>query len=204
MNPFVLFAHKVSALASGMIEKIVRLMAEPVIRITGVPWDESKWESLFQFVKFCMIGVSNVLVSYSINISTLLFLRRIAPGFQFDYVIANTAAFLLSVLWSYYWNSRKVFKTENAGGGPKTGNTLTERLRPLLRTYASYAFSGIILNNVLSTFWIHVVGVSRFVSPLLNIPITMPVNFLILKKWAFGRKAGRTGNCSKPNRKGTP
>lgn len=67
MNPFVLFAHKVSALASGMIEKIVRLMAEPVIRITGVPWDESKWESLFQFVKFCMIGVSNVLVSYSID-----------------------------------------------------------------------------------------------------------------------------------------
>ncbi|MFQ9587792.1 MAG: hypothetical protein ACLRZS_15335 [Mediterraneibacter gnavus] len=49
---------------------------------------------LIQFIKFGLVGVSNTVVSYVINIGTLLLLK----GFRlsFDYIIANVIAFLLS------------------------------------------------------------------------------------------------------------
>ena len=176
MNPIIWAVHKAAGMAWNIIEAIVRAVLTPVLTRINPSWDEAGWEALFQFIRFAMVGVTNVLVSYTINITTLLILKHTVPGFRFDYIIANTTAFILSVLWSFHWNSSKVFDA---------GRTPRDKLKALLRSYASYAFSGIVLNNVLSTFWIHVAGVSKFLAPLLNIPVTMPVNFFILKKWAF-------------------
>ena len=64
-----------------------------------------------QFIKFGLVGVSNTAVSYAINIGTLLLLKGVR--LSCDYIIANITAFLLSVLWSYYWNSRFVFKQKS-------------------------------------------------------------------------------------------
>ncbi|SHJ60238.1 hypothetical protein SAMN02745725_02895 [Pseudobutyrivibrio xylanivorans DSM 14809] len=50
-----------------------------------------------------------------------------------------------------------------------------------MKTYILYAFTGLIVNNVLSTFWIYVLGISKYITPLLNVPITMPINFVIQK-----------------------
>lgn len=132
-------------------------------------------KSFIQFIKFCLVGVTNTALSYAINVSTLFLLRPLM--LSFDYIIANLIAFLLSVAWSFFWNSRFVFRTDSTGRYGK--------LKTLLKTYAAYAFTGILLNNILSLLWIEKLDVSKYVAPLINLIISVPINFLINKFWAF-------------------
>lgn len=144
-------------------------------------WAFNKVFSIFwskQFLKFGLVGLTNSAVSYGVNVLTLLALKPLNLGY--DYVLANITAFGLSVLWSYNLNSRIVFKAEE-GEVRSKGKTL-------LKTYASYAFSGIVLNNLLGTLWIQGLGISRFISPLLNLIITVPTNFILNKFWAYANK----------------
>ena len=162
----------------AIIESVIQACLGPVIKKISPKWDEKNWESLMQFFKFSLVGVSNSIVSYTINILTLLALRPLKLGY--DYIIANITAFTLSVLWSYNLNSKHVFTIKHG--------EVRSKGRTLAKTYASYAFSGIILNNVLGTFWIKVIGISRFIAPLLNLIITIPTNFILNKYWAYRRK----------------
>jgi putative flippase GtrA len=127
-----------------------------------------------------MVGVSNVAFSYTVNVVSLLLINLVKPGLKYDYIIANTIAFLLSVYWSFFWNSRKVFHLKT--------RTKAERWKALLRSYLCYGFTGILLNNLLSTLWIEVLGISKYLSPLLNLVFTIPLNYLTNKKWAFAVK----------------
>ncbi len=179
MSPISWFVHKCMGIGWKLIQAIIRAVIGTGLKILHIEWSEKNWNAFFQFVKFAMIGVSNVAVSYTINITTLLLQHLIVPGFKWDYVIANVTAFLLSVLWSFHWNSKKVFGVNNTRG---------DKFKALLKSYMSYAFTGLFMNNLMSTFWIHIVGVSKFISPLLNLPVSMPINFFILKKWAFKKK----------------
>ncbi|WP_255363894.1 GtrA family protein [Butyrivibrio sp. INlla14] len=157
----------------NIIEKIVFT----ALALIGIKATEKKLTTIRQFIQFCIVGVSNALVSYVINIITLTLQRPL--GFRYDYMVANVTAFVLSVLWSYHWNNRYVF----AEGADKRS-----RKKTLLKAYATYAFSGIVLNNALSTLWIRVIGFSKYLAPLLNIPFSMPVNFLISKFWTYREK----------------
>lgn len=179
MTPFNWGVHKAQSIAWVLIANTAKKILTPFLHLVGQEWSEVQWESFFQFIKFAMVGVSNVLVSYSINICTLLILDKAVPGCEFDYIVANITAFLLSVLWSFFWNSRKVFQVKSSR---------TDKAKALFKSYLSYAFSGIVLNNLLGTLWIQVIGISKFIAPLLNLPITVPTNFFILKKWAFKEK----------------
>ena len=132
--------------------------------------------NLVQFIKFGIVGVSNTLVSYVLNLLCLFVLDKYDVAY--DYVIANTVAFVLSVLWSFYWNERFVF-TE------KQDSYQSNRLVRLLKMYLSYGFTGIILNNVLSFLWISVLGISKVIAPLINSAIGVPINYVINKKWTF-------------------
>ena len=95
--------------------------------------------NLLQFIKFGIVGVSNTLVSYLINLLCLFVLDKYHVAC--DYVIANTVAFVLSVLWSFYWNERFVFTKQNE-------DYKSNKFVRLLKMYLSYGFTGIILNNV--------------------------------------------------------
>ena len=44
---------------------------------------------------------------------------------------------------------------------------------------------GIVLANVLSYIWIDVLGISKCVAPLINLIISIPLNFIINRYWAF-------------------
>ncbi len=127
-----------------------------------------------QFIKFGMVGVTNTVLSYLLNIGTLYLLRN--QNLAYDYVIANVVAFAISVLWSFYWNNRLVFDT-------KKGKN--EILRALCKTYISYSVTGIFLNNIFSFLWIDVLGFSKLIAPVLNIVFNVPINFLLNKYWAF-------------------
>lgn len=132
-------------------------------------------EQLLQFIKFGVVGVSNTLVSYFLNIAVLAILAPMRVSW--DFVAGNVVSFVLSVLWSFYWNNRFVFVV---GDGKKRSIWKT-----LLKTYVSYGFTGIFLNNMLSWLWIHMFGISKYLAPLPNLVISVPINFYINKLWAF-------------------
>lgn len=134
---------------------------------------------LIQFIKFGIIGVSNTLVSYGVYAASLLLFEKmgwIIPG---DYLIAQFIGFVISVYWSFYWNRKFVFKIEETKLG---------WLKVLLKTYVSYAFTGLFLNSVLSYLWVEIFQVSKWIAPLLNIVINVPINFLVNKFWAYKDK----------------
>ena len=157
------------------IERWIRTAAAAVFRLLHIPLKESSLQSLVQFVKFGLVGVTNTAVSYVINI---LVLKLLQPyHLPWDYVAGNVVAFVLSVLWSFYWNNKYVFRK---------GEGQTRNLgKALLKTYVAYGLTGIVLANVLSWVWINVFGISKYVAPLINLVISIPLNFIVNKFWAF-------------------
>ena len=182
MTPFSWGSHKAVKVLGGLFESKLKKAAKALLGTVHIQWSEARWEGCMQFIRFAMVGVTNVAVSYTINITTLALLK--GAQLAYDYVAANITAFLLSVLWSYYWNSRLVFTVSQ---GEKRSKAHT-----LLKAYAAYAFSGLVLNNLLATFWIHVMGVPKYISPLLNLPISIPVNYLTNKLWAYKKEKEET------------
>lgn len=152
------------------IEKALHLILKK-IRIT----EETTIEWITQFIKFGIVGVSNSIVSYGLNILVLFVLKPY--HLLWDYIAGNTVSFLLSVLWSFYWNNKYVFAVKQ--------NQNRNIWKSLLKTYASYGFTGIVLNNVLSYFWIYLFGISKLIAPLINLILCIPINFLLNKIWAF-------------------
>lgn len=162
--------------AWNVIEKIMYVMVVKVLRITIL---EKNWESFLQFVKFGIIGVSNTVISYVIYIVSLLVLQKNSLFETTDYLLAQILGFLLSVLWSFYWNRKYVFDADQ-------GQVLW--LQALWKTYVSYAFTGLFLNTVLSMLWVELLGISKVIAPIFNIVINVPINFLMNKFWAFKKK----------------
>ncbi len=140
---------------------------------------EGKFIALVEFVKFGIVGVSNTAVSYVIYLLVLFGCDKANFMVKYDYLIATVVSFILSVLWSFYWNKKFVFKLE---GGLKT------TLLALVKTYISYSFTGLFLSSVLAILWVEVLGISKMLAPILNLLISVPVNFLLNKFWAFKKK----------------
>ena len=156
----------------NLFENVLNLIAFKALHLK---LRDETWDKFIQFVKFGIVGVSNTVISYVLNVLVLLALR--SWEVSWDFVAANVVAFVLSVLWSFYWNNRFVFVVQD-GEKRDIGKTL-------VKTYLSYGFTGIILNNILSWLWISVFGISKYVAPLINLIISVPLNFVINKFWAF-------------------
>ncbi len=127
----------------------------------------SQWTKLIQFVKFGLIGILNNLICYG------TYLLLISIGIH--YGLANIVGFSVSVINSYYWNNKYVFAVNSKRVWWKT----------LLKTYVSYAGTGIIFSNILLVFWIEILHVSKFLAPILNLVFSIPVNYFVNKLWAY-------------------
>ena len=122
-----------------------------------------------QFFKFSLVGFSNTVIAYAVYFS-LVYLGS-------HYIFANIAAFFISVLNSFFWNNKYVFKND----AEKKRNIL----QSLVKTYISYAFTGLFLGNVLLFFFIDILQISKYIAPFFGLMITIPLNFILNKKWAF-------------------
>lgn len=158
-----------------LIENITISLLNVVSKIIGKPLGDNLEKSIIEFVKFGIVGVTNTVISYVLNILTLILLRPF--NWRWDYIVGNLVGFMLSVLWSFYWNNKYVFKLED-GQHRSIG-------KALLKTYISYSFTGILVCNVLSILWVDVFGISKYIAPMLNLIISVPVNFIINKFWSF-------------------
>lgn len=165
------------ALAMKMIDSIVQTVFGLFFKLINREYTEQTHQRVMQFVKFGIVGVSNTIVCYLIYAGTLILLQRADLFSEFDYLVAQAVAFILSVLWSFYWNNKFVFKVEEG----KSRNMLLA----LLKTYISYSFSGLFLNFVLLIIFVRFMGMSEFVAPIVNLFIAVPINYIINKYWAF-------------------
>lgn len=159
----------------NVFDRLVSGLVNEILKLFRIRAQEKTVDSMTQFVKFGVVGVSNTIISYLLNVATLKLLEPY--HLSWDYVAANVVSFILSVLWSFYWNNRFVFAEKE---GEKRSPWAT-----LLRTYIAYGFTGILLTNVLSYVWIDLLGISKMVAPVINLVISVPINFLINKLWAF-------------------
>lgn len=167
---------KLMSVVMCMLEKLIRFFLEKVLR-SGIT--EEKFASILQFIQFCVVGLSNTVISYIIYVTALLIFQHFSILREVDYLVAQFIGFVLSVLWSFYWNNKYVFKSN----GEKRN-----LICALLKTYISYAFTGLFLNSILSIVWVEVFHWSKLIAPIVNLLISVPLNFVLNKFWAFKTK----------------
>lgn len=164
----------------NIIETIVRAVLQMLFKIVHKELTEEVFTAFMQFVKFGIVGVSNTLISYVLYALSLLAFQKLGILPRADYLVAQVIAFVLSVLWSFYWNNKMVFVLKE---GEKRS-----LWKALIKTYISYSFTGLFLNSILLILWVQVCHMSEFIAPIINLLISVPLNFLINKFWAFRGK----------------
>lgn len=131
--------------------------------------NKNSWmQSLIQFIKFAIIGFSNTLISYLVYV--------IGVYFGLHYLLASVMGFVISVLNSFYWNNKYVFRQEE--GKRNLWYTLA-------KTFLSYGATGLVLANILLYLWVDILHISEYLGPIINLMITVPLNFVLNKFWAF-------------------
>lgn len=149
--------------------------------------------ALLQFVKFGIVGVSNTAISYAIEMLCyyVLFIQVDFQGIRglcstlgmslstetARILITSILAFVVSVTNSYYWNNKHVFAS-------KTKKTVLQHLCTYLKTSACYALTGLILAPWAKTVLVEN-GMPYWLSTLLVLLVTIPLNFVMNKLWAF-------------------
>ena len=158
-------------------QRIIYYIINVGFKIMGRELTDDTFGSIMQFIKFGLVGVSNTAISYVIYVVGLVLLQEIHFLPEYDYLIAQIAAFVISVLWSFYWNSKMVFILEEG----------KERSvwKALIKTFIAYSFTGLFLNSILLLLWVRVFSISEFIAPLINLVVSVPLNFIINKFWAF-------------------
>lgn len=117
-----------------------------------------------QFIKFCIIGVLSTVIH--------MVIYYILVGFDIHYLIANGCAFVISVFNSYFWNNKFTFKK----------NKTTVFI--IVKLYTLYGVTTLMATGLLY-FFVEIVGLSKYVSPLINIGITTCINFVLNKYFVF-------------------
>lgn len=159
--------------------------------------DKDKRLNLIQFIKFGLVGAFNTVLNYVIYSVCYHLLHT-------NVHVANITGFVLSVFSAFMLQSRFVFKESDAG---------ERRIwwQVLIKTYISYAFTGLFLTEVLLVLWLHIIDISQYmgvvsvwlsnmglsmppkdiavsVAPILNMVFTIPINFCVNKFWAYRQK----------------
>lgn len=149
-----------------LARKTLRFVLNKVLRLS---MEEEKIEAVYMFVKFGLVGVSNTIVSY------LIYLFCTLIGMH--YFLSNFLSFTISVINSFYWNNKYVFKKEQ--------NEKRSWVMVFLKTYTAYGITGLLFNSLLLYLEVGILHINKLIAPLFNLLITIPLNYIINKYWAY-------------------
>ena len=135
----------------------------------GITDTASFWAVFWQFFKFGLVGVSNTAVSMGIYYLFLWIDSAL-------YMLGSILGTILSIANAFIWNDLFVFT-----GNPKDFKSVMKRLG---KTYVSYGGTSL-LSTVLLWLEVNLLGVSKVIAPVVNLLITIPLNFIINKLWTF-------------------
>ncbi len=170
------------------------------MKTNPITWLEAKVQGtpfafLGQFIRFGLVGVSNTLIQYAIEMlgyyavfrdtsfeGAASLLRGLGlggvTGEAVRVVVVTAIGFVISVTNAYYWNSRFVF---GDSGKP------VRSWAGYFKSVASYGFTGLVLAPVLK-LWMQGWGLPYWAVTLLTLIVTIPLNFVLNKLWAFRRR----------------
>ena len=162
------------------IEAVVYRMFKKISELSGEDFTDKYLVSFLQFLRFGIVGLSNTAVSYILYVVFLFVFLRIGMLLTSRYLVAQGIAFVISVVWSFYWNNKLVFALQEGDD--------RSILKALVKTFISYSFTGLFLSSILLVVWVKVLHISEFIAPIINLLVTVPLNFVINKFWAFGKQ----------------
>lgn len=131
-------------------------------------------KSFMQFLKFGIVGAINTVLSYAIN-------NGCYYAFGMHEQVSNFIAFVITVFISFVLNSRFVFK-ENDDAEKQPW------YKALAKVYASYALTELVIMGILLYIQERLFGIPHFVATFVNLCVTVPLNFLLNKFWAYKNK----------------
>ncbi|MDD5110198.1 MAG: GtrA family protein [Patescibacteria group bacterium] len=119
-----------------------------------------------QFVKFCVVGLSNVVVDVGIYLA----LTRV---FGWYFLYASLTSFVVAVSWSYYWNRRWTFRLPESN---------------LTRQFPKFVITNVVsgtMQNVVLYFSVEMLGWHDLYGKAIAIVLGTFWNFIVTKFWAF-------------------
>ncbi|MCC0683603.1 GtrA family protein [Clostridioides sp. ZZV14-6345] len=119
-----------------------------------------------QFTKFGIVGFSNTII--------FLLVYYVLIFFKVNYLIANAIGFIISVINAYYWNSKYVFKKKEH----------RNHKIAFIKVFSSY-FLTFLLSTLFLIIMVKYMDISNTIAPIINLCITIPLNFLLNKVWAM-------------------
>ena len=157
--------EKTARWAWRLISRIAGAFFRLVYGLAGRELTDERLGALLQFVKFCLVGLSNTAISFLVYYIFVFIDKRL-------YLIGSVLGFAASVLNAYYWNKKYVFKKKG------------EPVRVLIKTFAAYGTNLLIGTGVLYLL-VDAAGLSAYIAPFINLIITVPLNFLLNKFWVM-------------------
>ena len=127
---------------------------------------------LWQFIKFGIVGLSNTVISLAVY--------ELCLWLGVHYLLADPIGLAVSVVNAYYWNNRVVF-----GDGQK--KPFAHHVRMYFKSLAAYGGT-FVINLLLLMLWVEIAGIPQWLAPMINLCVTIPLNFFINKCWTFKKK----------------
>ena len=131
-----------------------------------------KQESVIQFIKFGCVGALNTFLNLGI-FNSLYYLLNV------NYVAANAVAWFITVGISYVLNNILTFKDNGK---------IVWSFKALVKVYVSYSITGLFLVTILLKLWVDILGIPAIIASVIDLFFTVPINFLLNKYWAYGKK----------------
>lgn len=155
-----------------------------------------KYDSLVQFIKFGMVGALNSVIYYGVEMLSFYILFKYIDfsittrnpqsigssidGDKIKVFIVTAIAFVISVLNSYFWNSRYVFRQEEY-------RVDKQHIFVFLRMTVCYGITGLIISPVVKIILSNA-GTAYWLASLIALILMIPLNFILNKFWAFGKR----------------
>lgn len=126
---------------------------------------------IWQVIKFGIVGCSNTIISLVVYWG-LCYLSM-------HYVISFAIGEIVSILNAYFWSNLFVFK--------KKEGTERNHKKSMVKVFVIY-MSTFLLAEGLLYVQVDLLSWNESLAPILNLLLTIPINFLLNKFWAFRDK----------------
>lgn len=125
-------------------------------------------QNIIDLCKYGVVGCINTALSYLVYVLLI--------SFNIHYIMASVAGYLVSTTSAFLLNTTFVFN--------KSSKKPVYSFNKFCKTFITYAFTGVILYNLMLILWIEVLKISKLSAPFINVVFNFPINYLLNKYWA--------------------
>lgn len=128
---------------------------------------------VWQVIKFGIVGCSNTVIALGVY--------WILCHLGIHYAVSFAAGEVISILNAYFWSNLFVFQ--------KKEGERRNHAKSVVKVFTIY-ISTFLLAEALLYVQVDDLGWDENLAPVLNLLVTIPINFLLNKFWAFKKETG--------------